>query len=120
MGPQQLPSNISPLKTAGTGQSPNAERRLHKRNGPDEISLTFLGVDHPVLNWSQGGVLLTDRHPDLAIGTTVSGVLSVRGHSGRFRFSAKLLRRDTRAREIAFRFVNPSPALVDALSRVAD
>lgn len=120
MDPQRLPGNISSLKTAAPAQPPKSNRRLHKRFATDEISLTFLGVDHVVLNWSVDGVLVADRHPDLAIGTTVSGVLSVRGLGGRFRFSAKLLRRDLRTKEIAFHFVEPSRALVDALSRLTD
>lgn len=120
MDPPRLPANVSSLKMAVPGQPPKGERRLHKRYAPDEISLTFLGVDHPVLNWSPEGVLVADRHPELAIGTSVSGVLSVRGYSGRFRFSAELLRRDARTKETAFRFVNPSRAVLDALSRISE
>jgi len=99
---------------------PNVDRRLHQRHGPDQITLTFLGADHPVLNWSQGGALIADCHPQLAIGTMVSGVLSIRGHSGLFRFSARLLRRNERTREIALRFDKLSPAVSDVLSRAAE
>ena len=120
MSPQWLPSKKLSLVAAVPGCLPKPDRRIHRRRGPDEISLTFLGVDHPVLNWSQGGVLITDRHPDLAVGVTVSGVLSIRGQGGWFRFSAKLLRRDMQAREIAFFFVEPSPALCVALSRLSE
>jgi hypothetical protein len=102
------------------GQWPNADRRLNKRHGPEQITLTFLGADHPVLNWSQGGALVADCHPQLAIGSTVSGVLSIRGHNGLFRFSAKLLRRNERTREIALRFDKLSPTVSDVLSRTTE
>lgn len=120
MGPQRISSNIPSLVVAAPGQSANTDRRLHRRHGPEEISLTFLGVEHPVLNWSEGGVLLVDRHPDLPIGSTIAGVLSIRGQGGRFRFAARLLRRDTRAKELALCFVDPSPALATALSRLSE
>ena len=71
-------------------------------------------------NWSVGGVLIDDVHPTLALGTTVSGILSVRGSEGRFRFSAELVRRDARTKEIAFRFLNPSRALQDVLTRITE
>lgn len=120
MGPLRI-SNTAPSRMATSLKlSANTDRRLHKRYSTEEISLTFRGVEHPVLNWSQGGVLLTDRHPDLPIGSTISGILSIRGQNGRFRFDARLLRRDTRAKELAFCFVDPSPALTNALSRLSE
>ncbi len=95
---------------------PNVDRRLNRRHGPEQITLTFLGADHPVLNWSQGGALVADCHPHLEIGAPVSGVLSIRGHSGLFRFSARLLRRNERTREIALRFDKLSPTVSDVLA----
>jgi len=120
MSPQRLSSSIPSLIVAPPGRSANTDRRLHRRHGPEEISLTFLGVEHPVLNWSQGGVLLVDRHSDLPVGATVSGVLSIRGQGGRFRFTARLLRRDARAKELALCFVDLSPALTAALSHLSE
>jgi len=120
MGPLRI-SNITPSRMAASlGRSATTDRRFHKRYGTEEISLTFRGVEHPVLNWSQGGVLLTDRHPDLPVGSTISGILSIRGQGGRFRFDARLLRRDTRAKELALCFIDPSPALATALSRLSE
>ena len=113
-----MPAGLLPLRTDPTaGRWPNADRRLNKRHGPDQITLTFLGADHPVLNWSQGGALVADLHPQLPIGTTVSGFLSIRGHNGLFRFSAKLLRRNERAREIALRFDKMSPGVAEVLAQ---
>jgi hypothetical protein len=86
----------------------------------DEVTLTFLGAQHPAINWSQGGVLIADSHPDLPVGAKVSGVLSIRGHGGFFRFTAELLRRDVEAGQVAFRLEKLSPTLLDALSRLGD
>lgn len=108
------------LTLATSRQGPNPDRRLNPRHGPDKITLTFLGADHPVLDWSQGGALVTDCHPELAIGSPVSGVLSIRGHNGLYRFSAKLLRRNERTHEIALRFDKLSPTVSERLARIAE
>jgi hypothetical protein len=92
------------------------ERRTNKRFNSQQIKLTFLGVDHVAINWSLGGVLVEDRHSHLAIGTDVSGVMTAKGFDGNFRFSAELVRRDTRTKELAFRFVKPSAALLKVLA----
>ena len=96
------------------------ERRRNKRYLSQQMVLTFLGVDHVALNWAPGGVLVDDRHPTLALGTAVSGIITIRGVEGRFRFGAELVRRDARSKELAFRFVNPSRALLDALVRITE
>jgi len=110
---------VSPLKTAVPGPS-QGERRNNKRFVSQQVKLTFLGVEHVAINWSQGGVLVEDRHPHLAVGTSVSGIVAVRGVEGRFRFSAEFVRRDARTKELAFRFVNPSRALLDVLDRITE
>jgi len=46
--------------------------------------------------------------------------LSILGIPGRFAIRIELVRRDKRTREIAFRFVEPSQALVDTLARLAE
>ncbi len=121
MTSQRPPGNVAALKTAVPGPSSMDEKRRHKRSASPQVTLTFLGIDHVAVNWSLGGVLVEDpRHLDLAIGTKVEGVATVRGYEGRIRFSAELVRRDKRTEEIAFRFLEPSRALLDALSRVAD
>lgn len=112
--------NISALKQAVPGPSQTGERRGNKRFVSQQIKLTFLGVDHVALNWSLGGILVDDRHPRLALGTSVSGIMIVRGCEGRFRFSAELVRRDERTKELAFRFINPSRALLEILARITE
>jgi hypothetical protein len=112
--------NVSALKIAVPEPSQTGEKRSSKRFVSQQIKLTFLGVDHIAVNWSLGGVLVDDRHPHLALGATVSGVMVVRGCEGRFRFSAELVRRDERTKELAFRFVNPSRALLDVLTRITE
>jgi hypothetical protein len=119
MQTQRPLSNVSPLKTALPAPS-EGERRTNKRYLSKQIKVTFLGCDHVALNWSLGGVLVEDRHPRLAVGTSISGIMVVRGTEGRFRFSAELVRRDARTKELAFRFLNPSRALLDVLGRITE
>jgi hypothetical protein len=82
--------------------------------------VTFLGAEHEPVNWSLGGFLISDCHPHTPIGTTTAGFLDIFGVPGRFAIRLELVRRDKRTREIAFRFVDPSPAMLEALARVAE
>ena len=77
MQAQRTPSTVTPLSTAVPGPS-TSERRTKKRFQSQQIKLTFLGFEHVAINWSLGGVLVEDRHPRLAIGTDISGVMTVR------------------------------------------
>jgi len=83
------------------------------------MKLTFLGAEHEPLNWSLGGFLVADKHPHVSIGTTAEGFADIIGHQGRFAIRVELVRRDKRTKEIAFRFIEPSPALLKALLEVA-
>lgn len=89
------------------------DRRLNQRFRTDFLRLTFLGVEHVAINWSEGGALIPDRHPGLDVGTTVAGVATIGPASHRFRFSAEVVRRE--GQHIAIRFVDASPALQRAL-----
>jgi hypothetical protein len=111
-------ANAPVLKADVPEPSQLSEKRLHKRYVSEQFTLTFLGADHTPINWSLGGFLVADRHPHTAIGTVTSGFLSIRAYSWRLRFSAELVRRDEPTRETAFRFINPSRALVDALNGI--
>lgn len=96
------------------------ERRAQPRVVSDEVTLTFFGAHHPAVNWSKIGFLVADSHPNLPIGAKVSGLVSIRGHGGFFRFTAQLLRRDLPAGQAAFCFEKLSSPLQDALSSVAE
>jgi len=96
------------------------DRRGHKRRTALQMKLTFLGADHDAVNWSVGGFLVKDTHPETPIGTAAAGFLSIVGTPGRFAVRIELVRRDKRAREIGFRFVEPSQALVAALARLTE
>ena len=96
------------------------ERRRHKRHESSIMRLTFLGGDHDAINWSVGGVLVKDTHPEAPLGTMAAGFLSIVGIPGRFAIRMELVRRDKRAREIAFRFLEPSQSLVEAIMRLAE
>jgi len=78
--------------------------------------VTFLGADHVPLNWSEGGVLIEDRHPEVEVGTIINGILVIGANSLRFRFSAEVIRRDKATRQIAIEFVDPSSSLRHALA----
>jgi hypothetical protein len=94
------------------------EKRQHQRSRSDFLRLTFLGVEHVALNWSEGGALIPDRHPNLEVGAAIVGIAVIGPASHRFRFSAEVVRRE--AQQIALRFVNLSPALQRALSANAE
>jgi hypothetical protein len=79
------------------------------------MRLTFLGADHVPLNWSEGGALIEDRHPEVEIGKIITGILIIGPNSLRFRFSAEVVRRDAAAKQIAIKFVDPSPSVRQAL-----
>ena len=112
--------SVALLHTTVPGPTRLKERRGHKRRNTLRMRLTFLGAEHDATNWSLGGFLVKDTHPDTPIGTTAAGFLSVLGIPGRFGIRIELVRRDKRTREIAFRFVEPSQALVDTLARLAE
>jgi len=119
-GPAMPHENVSVLQTAVPGPSRVTEKSAHQRHVSQRLKLTFLGADHEPVNWSLGGFLVADCHPHAAVGTTAAGFLNVRGLDGRFAIRVELVRRDKRTREIAFRFIDPSPALLDALTRIAE
>ena len=112
--------NVSVLQSAVPGPSHAKERRTHKRYLTQRLKLTFLGADHEPTSWSLGGFLVADCHQHTAIGTVTAGFMNIRGHNGRFQIMIELVRRDKRTREIAFRFVDPSRALLGALSRIME
>jgi|SRR5579859_529698 len=95
-------------------------RRRHKRRRSLGMKLTFLGADHPAFNWSVGGFLVKDTHPEVPLGTTTEGFLTIVGSPGRFAVHIELVRRDKREREVAWRFIDPSQALVNTLARLAE
>ena len=111
---------VSVLQTTVPGPSRVKERRLQKRHTRPRFKVTFLGAEHEPVNWSLGGFLIADSHPHTPIGTTSDGFLDIYGHPGRFAIRLELVRRDKRSREIAFRFIDPSRAMLDALTRVAE
>jgi hypothetical protein len=117
------PETLALLHTTVPGPTRLKERRHHKRRDSSRLKLmklTFLGAEHDATNWSLGGFLVKDTHPDTPIGTTAEGFLSIVGMPGRFAIHVELVRRDKRGREIAFRFVGPSQSLVDTLTRLIE
>ena len=111
---------IELLRPPVPGPTRLRNRRRHKRRRSLSMTLTFLGADHEAFNWSVGGVLVKDAHPETPIGTTTEGFLRIVGSPGRFAVQIELVRRDKREKEAAWRFVDPSQALVSTLARLAE
>lgn len=101
-------------QTYERGPTAGPDRRMHQRSRSDFLRLTFLGVEHLAVNWSEGGALIPDRHPDLEVGAIIAGIATIGAASHRFRFSAEVVRREMQ--QLAIRFVDPSPALQRALA----
>jgi hypothetical protein len=115
-----MSDDIAPAHQPVPGPSRIKERRLQTRHTSLRMKVTFLGVEQTPANWSLGGILVADRHPHTTVGTIMEGFLDILGHPGRFPIRIELVRRDKRARQIAFRFVEPSPGLLNALSRLEE
>ncbi len=111
---------IERLQSTVPGPTRLKNRRRHKRRRSLGMRLTFLGADHQAFNWSVGGFLVKDAHPEVPIGTVTEGFLTMVGSPGRFAVHIELVRRDKREREAAWRFIDPSQALVNALMRLAE
>jgi hypothetical protein len=95
-----------------------ADQRASRRSRSQQIRLTFLGAEHLPTNWSEGGALIPDRHPELQVGAIITGIVTIGPASHRFRFSAEVVRRD--GQQIAIRFVDLSQSLKKALSHESD
>lgn len=116
MATQLAPANVLQLAP----ELPRAaERRAATRFTSQRVKLTFLGIDHIAHNWSTAGALVNDHHPNLDMGSTVAGVVTVRGCDGFFRFAAEVVRQDTRTKELALRFLDCSPALAAVLAGIS-
>ena len=110
------------MQIAGSRLPLRGERRAHRRSAAERIVVTFLGADHEPASWSAAGFRTTDRNPHSAIAAVIDGFLVIRGQggqSGRFPVRVQLVRRDPQTGEAAFRFVDPSPALLQALGAAA-
>ena len=108
------------LHTPVPGPQRLKDRRRHKRRSSLKMKLTFLGADQEAINWSVGGFLVKDVHPETPVGTTTAGFITIVGAPGRFAVRMELVRRDKRARELGWRFVEPSQALTVALTRLSE
>src|SRR5262249_34033015 len=119
MGKSNVLSLPEPLfRMAQAAPVPEAfkERRRQKRHTSRRMKLTLLGLEHEPINWSLGGFLVADKLPQLSNGTITEGFVEIIGRPGRFAVRVELVRRDTRNKEIAFAFIEPSPVFLDVLA----
>ena len=98
----------------------SGERRRYPRRLSEQIVVTFLGADHEPITWSLGGFLIADRHPHCVIASITEGFVSIRGRNGRFPCRLQLVRRDLPTGQIAFRFIDPSQALMNAFASITE
>jgi hypothetical protein len=88
--------------------------RRDRRYAVPSLTAVIGDDDYVVRNWSLGGLLL-DPGPAVAIGHRLHGQLIVPGRDGAFLFTVEAVRRGAADGTLACRFVDPSPAMVDAL-----
>ncbi len=90
------------------------EHRRDRRYAVPAVSVTILDGEYQALNWSLGGLLL-QHAPAASVGGHLNGRLRVSGRADSFDVTAEVLRRNTPEGTLACRFVDPSPAMVEAL-----
>jgi hypothetical protein len=79
-----IPADIMPMHQPVSRPYRVKERRLQKRNISSRFKLTCLGVEHPPVNWSLGGILVAGRHPRTDVGTIIEAFLDILAHPRRF------------------------------------
>jgi hypothetical protein len=92
------------------------ELRRDRRYPLPPVLVTLAGRDYTAVNWSLGGFLLA-AGPELLNDEVVTGKLRFSGKEDEFDIAAEALRFDPETNSVAFRFVEPSAVLVDALDR---
>src|SRR6185437_10846755 len=90
------------------------ELRRDRRYASPPVTVRLGGDDYVARNWSLGGLLL-DAAPALDSGARLTGRLQVAGRADSYAVTAQAVRRDAKAGTLACRFVDPSPAMVNAL-----
>lgn len=90
------------------------EFRRDRRYASPAVTINIGQDSCPARNWSLGGLLLEDA-PRLDVGERLIGRLRVAGRADDFALTAEAIRHDPDAGTLACRFLDPSPAMVDAL-----
>jgi len=95
------------------------ERRRERRAALPRLDFTIGQEHYETQDWSLSG--FRPATPlNLAIGTTVEGVVRVSGGGGRaYRFTATAVRCDGAKKAVGFRFLDRSEALLTMLDRAA-
>jgi hypothetical protein len=100
------------LRTTTISLAPKDMRRDRRHIAPP-LTVRVVGRRYVTRNWSLGGFLL-DEAPPLDVGAQLIGqILLPSGPT--IQILAEAIRRDEAAGTLAFRFINPTPALVIAL-----
>jgi hypothetical protein len=90
------------------------ELRRDRRYVSPPVTVVLGRGDYIARNWSLSGILL-DAAPAFDSGARLTGRLHIAGRVDSFEVTALAVRRDAKAGTLACRFVDPSPAMVNAL-----
>ena len=93
-----------------------AERRAYRRYRGVDLRISLEGRDHPVVDWSLGGIRIKAPASTAAAGERIEGSISFRGCSGEF--GAEVL--ETRDGELSARFLDITPRVLLAMSGLGE
>jgi hypothetical protein len=79
------------------------------------VSVTFGAEQYAVRDWSLGGFLI-EAAPELEVGSRHVGQLRVAGQDTSFVVVVDVVRSDAAERTLACRFIDPAPAVIEALN----
>ena len=91
------------------------ERRRDKRLSMPPLSVSFDGGSYGTVDWSLGGVLVSDYYGPAAPGDEVEGTVQILADATRHPFKAVVVRRDSAAGELALNFIELSDSAFSLL-----
>lgn len=92
------------------------EHRRDRRYVLPPITVTIAGQQHAVVDWSLGGFQPVGELP-VVLGQQLDGTLSIADNDAVYPFTAEAVRHDETTNGFGFRFIEPSPLLIEALDR---
>ena len=100
---------------AFTGIVSHNERRRDKRKLAPPLSVSFDGRSYPSVDWSLGGVLVSDYYGPAAPGDEVEGQVQILTDPTSHAFKAVVVRRDSGSGELALNFTDLSDSAFSVL-----
>lgn len=97
------------------GVARHNERRRDKRQLTPPLSVSLDGATYPTVDWSLGGVLVSDYYGTAAPGDEVEGRVQILTDTTSHAFKAVVVRRDSGAGELAVNFTELSDSAFSLL-----